>query len=161
MAVGNNRVGHISTPNSSFQWLHFCSRMSYPVIYKSVVLTFQALALRQKKMKKAKSLFWQMAFAQNVRPRIPYTNVFIFQFVFICFLIYVFLISALKITSKDNKHLRNTNIAWACNKYIQRIYTVRCINAFLLSHFQMSCSQIQKNTALWINGKVSSRFFDY
>ena len=40
LAVGNNCGGHLGTPNSSFRWLHFCSWMSYPFIYRSVVLTF-------------------------------------------------------------------------------------------------------------------------
>ena len=38
MAVGNNRGGHLGIPNSSFQRLHFCSWMSYTVIYRSVVI---------------------------------------------------------------------------------------------------------------------------
>ena len=32
----NNRGGHLGTPNSSFRWLHFCSWMSYPFVYRSV-----------------------------------------------------------------------------------------------------------------------------
>ena len=39
MSVGNNRGGHLGTPNSSFRWLHFCSWMSYPFIYRSVTRT--------------------------------------------------------------------------------------------------------------------------
>ena len=36
MSVGNNRGGHLGTPNSSFRWLHFCSWMSYSFIYRSM-----------------------------------------------------------------------------------------------------------------------------